>query len=125
MYTTLVAGALAATALISGPVPAPATTSAEHKESDVKEMPWFASSQTFGELRCPPEAPYLENHKYRDGVPPGIEVRVFGGDGVVDVLSLTVFHNGRPAGIASASTFNWALPLGSRSAQLVAHCVSG
>jgi len=129
MFVALLAGAMTATALISGgpptgaPVPPVTPTVAEVTvESDVKTMPYFAASQTFGELRCPAGTTLVER-KYGDGVPPGLEVRTFGGDGVV-TLSLALYQGGRPAGVLSATAFNWSVPSSPRTVQLVAHCVA-
>jgi len=132
MFAALLAGAITATTLISGTPPtgapaalvAQATPSAAEVtvESDVKTMPYFAASQTFGELRCPVGSA-LVARKYAEGVPPGLEVRTFGGDGVV-TLSLALYHDGRAAGVLSASTFNWSVPSAPRTVQLVAHCVA-
>ncbi len=91
--------------------------------SDVKTMPHFWSSTSFGELMCPDYAPFLEDRHYSDGLPRGVAARTFGGDGV-HVSSVTKFHRGREIGIAYATVTNWAVPSAERTVQLVAHCVS-
>lgn len=133
MFTALISGALTATALMSGlpladtPVQPIATSSAVVTVvSEVKTMPHFWSSTSFGELTCPPHAPFLEGRNYSDGLPPGVAARTFGGDGV-HMASVTKYypvHGGRAIGIAYATATNWALPEASRTVQLVAHCVA-
>ncbi|WP_308796231.1 hypothetical protein [Agromyces silvae] len=130
MTYLFLAGAMTATALFSSFAPGglssadPSESTEVTVEADVKTMPHFWSSTSFGELKCPAYAPRLVDHHYSDGVPPGVEVRTFGGDGIhVFSASLPDFGNyGRNFGIAFATVTNWAVPSAERSVQLVAHC---
>ncbi|WP_308796234.1 hypothetical protein [Agromyces silvae] len=133
MFSTLLSGLMTTTVLLAGVTPADTpekpidiSAAAVTVEADVKTMPHFWASTSFGELKCPGHAPFLEDRKYANGVPPGLEVRTFGGDGV-RVASVTKYHSvqrGRPIGIAYATVTNWAVPTTERTVQLVAHCVS-
>jgi len=127
---TSLLGAITATALLASP--AAAVSSAEStadsaagviRESDVKTLPHFIAMADFGLLECPDEAPYLDDQTYPGGLPAGIEVRTFGGDGVSVGLIIhrdPVTH--LADGVLSALASNFAIPSAERKVQLVVHC---
>lgn len=131
MFALLFAGAAAA-ALVAAPVPVDVTELSRSvvtatRSSEVKLMPGWGSWQTFGELRCPADAPRLDGRHYSNGsqVPDGIEVAA-SGDGV-DVFAVPLVDpdlKGRPFGLAFATTTNWKVPTTPRTVQLVIHCAS-
>jgi len=133
MLGSFLAGALAA-ALVSTPSvlvvaePAASAVVTATRSTEVKYLPGWGAMETFGELRCPPEAPRLEDRYYNSGyfssLPQGIEV-VPSGSAVDVFLAVIVAPDlGRPFGLAWGTTSNYAGLTEPRTVHLVIHCTN-
>src|SRR6478736_307834 len=128
MMQTLVGIALTVASLTAGSTPTPGDAPGPDRiaapvvlvKSEIKTMPHFWAWASFPEMRCPAQAPYLEDRRYyeRVTIPWGVEVRAFGGP-EVDVATLTLYDGLRPVGITATTATNHAIGGGERSVQII------